>query len=414
MIDDSDPKVIGSRIRYERERRGLSLEVAAGLAGIPKSTLGSYETGDRRIGRRSTLEDIARGLTCLVTDITGEPYYHLDDPVSIDALSTLPPISAALLDCDFEDVPEVPARRVDLLARLARKANAASADSRYSIAGRDLGDLITELHVHVVTGTPRERRAALAALAEACIVAVGTARSLGNPDLAARAAQRGEDAAGHLEDPVLSGFTAMSNAIVLGRLGARHRARRVTERALGELESADPTSPDTGPAEAAGMLHLAAAQLAAKAGDGDTAFDHLREADSLASRTGERTTLYYDFGPANVQAWSLSLAVELDEGPRRAEAIVNTPGYDCGLVSDERRGALYFDLARAFAQAEGARDLEAERYLRLAEDVAPLRIRHDPLAGELVDALRDRAQRHSSNLATLRRRIKKGPQIVDG
>lgn len=205
----------------------------------------------------------------------------------------------------------------------------------------------------------------------------------------------------------------MSNAIVLGRLGARRRARRVTARALREVATADPDASDTAPAEAAGMLHLASAQLAAKADDADAAVEHLRAAEELAARTGERATLHYDFGPANVQAWSLSLAVELDTGPERAEAIVSTPGYDRGLISAERRGALYFDLARAFAQAEGARDLEAERYLYLAEGVAPLRIRHDPLARELVDALDDRAKRRSTELATLKRRIKVGLHNVD-
>lgn len=165
MLDDaSDPKVIGARIRRERERRGLSLSVAAQLAGIPKSTLGNYETGVRRIVKRKTLEDIACALNCMVTEITGEPYDYEDDPVSSRALATLPPISAALLDCTFDDVPDVPARPVDLLARLARAANAASADSRYSIAGRDLGALLTELHVHVVTGSADHQRAALAAL----------------------------------------------------------------------------------------------------------------------------------------------------------------------------------------------------------------------------------------------------------
>ncbi|UJW32372.1 helix-turn-helix domain-containing protein [Saccharothrix sp. AJ9571] len=413
MIDDSNPAEIGARIERIRKRRGLSLEQAAGLAGIGKTTLAYYESGERRIGKRKTLENLAAALTCAVTDITGEPYRRDDDRMSVEALATLPPISAALLDCTFDDVPDSPARPVAVLARLARTANAASADSRYSIAGQDLGTLLTELHIQAVTGSPNDQRAALAALAEACIVAVGTARSLGNPDLAATAAQRAQDAAQRLEDAALEGFTAMSGAIVLGRLGARRRARRVAEKALQAVEHADPTATDTAPAEAAGMLHLASAQLAAKADDRDTAADHLRAAEELATRTGERSTLYYDFGPANVQAWSLTLAVEADEGPERAETIVSTPGYDEALVSDERKAALYFDLARAFAQAEGARDIEAGRYLDLADRTAPLRIRHDPLARELVDALEGRAQRRTWELSSLSHRIKARSQIVN-
>ncbi|MDQ2708938.1 MAG: hypothetical protein M3Z25_15440 [Actinomycetota bacterium] len=52
------------------------------------------------------------------------------------------------------------------------------------------GALLTELHVHVVTGDAATRRAALPALVEACIVAAGIACPLGNTELAVRASER--------------------------------------------------------------------------------------------------------------------------------------------------------------------------------------------------------------------------------
>ncbi|WP_104480687.1 hypothetical protein V5P93_003937 [Actinokineospora auranticolor] len=81
---------------------------------------------------------------------------------------------------------------------------------------------------------------------------------------------------------------------------------------------------DKAAAEAAGMLHLPLAQLAAKDGDADTAGSISGWSPSWPRGPGERATLHYDFGPVNVRAWSLSLAVELDTGPDRAEQITRT------------------------------------------------------------------------------------------
>jgi hypothetical protein len=351
---------------------------------------------------------LAGVLHCAVSDLTGEPYLP-GDRESTEALATLPPISAALHDSTLDDVSfDFRVRPVSELVRLAARANAASADSRYGLAGRGLGDLLVELHVHAVTGDTDTRRTALRALAEACIVAVGTARTLGNNDLAAAAAQRAQEAAARLEDAALGGFAAMSASIVLGRMGARRGAQRIIGAALDAVSSADPDAADSAPAEAAGMLHLASAQLAAKVNNADAARTHLDLATELADRTGERSTLHYDFGPANVRAWSLSLAVELGAGPERAEQITGRDHYDAGLTSAERRAALHFDLARAYTQAEGARDSEAVRHLDLADQAAPLRIRHDPIAHEVLAELDMRAQRRAWELDSLKARLRVG------
>jgi transcriptional regulator with XRE-family HTH domain len=185
----TEPAEIGQRVRTIRRRRGLSLDTAAGLAGISKPYLSMLERGERRFERRGLLEDLANVLGCSVIDLTGEPYLP-GDRVSAEALATLPPISIALFDATLDYVPDVPARPIDELAQLAKAANAASADSRYSIAGRDLRALLVELHVHAVTGDSGTQRTALAALAEACFVAAGNARNLGNHDLAVHAARR--------------------------------------------------------------------------------------------------------------------------------------------------------------------------------------------------------------------------------
>lgn len=399
------PTEIGERVRRIRERRGLSLAVVAGLAGISKPYLSQLETGTRRFERRGLLENLATALGCSVVDLTGQPYFP-GDRDSTEALATLPPISVALYDSTLDDVPDMPVRPLAELVAWASRANEQTANNRYSLAGHNLGALLAELHVYAVTGNGDERRTALAALVEACFVASGTARNLGNIDLAIHAARRSQDAARRLDDPALTAFAAMTSTSALSRIGARHRAQQIASTSLAMIDAyADPTAEDTSAAESAGMLHLSNAQMAAKDQRSDDADAHLHTARELAERTGERNRLWFSFGPANVRAWTVSIAVELGRGPGVAERVDATPSYLDGLVAADRRAALHFDLARAYAQAGGERDTAALRHLDAADRIAPQRLRHDPVAHELVASLGNRARMRTWELDSLRHRF---------
>ncbi|HEY2096309.1 MAG TPA: helix-turn-helix transcriptional regulator [Pseudonocardia sp.] len=406
MGEEPFPAEIGARVRQIRMQRGLTLAVVAGLAGIDKTYLSRLERGERFFLRRGLVEVLAEALGCAVSDLTGQPYPAVDR-ASAEALAALPPISRVLADATLDNgVPDVPTRPLGQLARLVAEANGAAADSRYTIAGRDLAQLLLELHVHAVTGRDGEtRRGALAALAEGCLVAVGSARSLGNLDLATRVAERAQEAAARLENPALRGFTAMSAAVVLTRVKADFRAGQVNDTALAELERADPGAADTAPAEAVGMLHLVRAQRAAKARDADTAATHLAEARALAARTGERRTLRFDFGPANVAAWDMAIEVERGRGTKRAAALARRRDLFASLPSADRRSALFFDIARGFAQDGGAHDAEALYHLDLADRAAPQRIRNDAIARELIAELEGRARHRVWELTSLKARI---------
>jgi hypothetical protein len=203
------------------------------------------------------------------------------------------------------------------LVTLAQLANAHCDGTRYALAGQDFGAVLSELHVHAATGDSDTRRAALAALVEACIAASGTMGALGHGTLATTLAQRGYNAAQLLGDPALTGFASKLRAGTLSRLGARHRAAAVLGDALVAVESAaDPTAADNGPAQAAGMLHLASAELSSQQGRSGDADTHLAQARELARVTGECNGLNYHFGPANVAAWSVSIGVELERAAR--------------------------------------------------------------------------------------------------
>jgi hypothetical protein len=66
---------------------------------------------------------------------------------------------------------------------------------------------------------------------------------------------------------------------------------------------------------------------------------------------------------------------------------------------------VHFDLARAWAQAEGDRDTEVIRELDTADRIAPIRTRNDPIARDLVIGLHRRARRRVWELDSLRNRM---------
>lgn len=403
-MDAEDASAIGARARTIRRRRGLSLDVVAGLAGISKPYLSVLERGQRGFNRRGLLEDLAAALGCSVVDLTGQPYLP-PDRASADALATLPAVSIALHECSLADVPDVPARPVEQLAALVAVANRHVDETRYQVAGQDLGAVLTELHVHAVSGLPDVRRAALAALAEGCIVAAGIARPLGNAELSTLAAKRATEAAALTDRPELVSLSGMTRVGALLRLGARHRAHTVLASELTAAEPhADPSATDTAPAEGYGMLHLTGAQLAAREGRTADADTHLTEARQLAEATGERNAYRYHFGPANVAAWSLAIAVELERGPSVAETLDN-PETVAALDSADRRAGVHLDLSRAYAQSGGDRDAAALQHIDTADRIAPTRIRNDPIARDLVLALDRRARRRVWELDSLRNRF---------
>ena len=400
-----EDRALGERVRIIRRRRGLSIETAAGLAGIDKSFLSRLERGERAFIRRGLLEDIAVALSCSVTDLAGQPYVA-PDRQSAEVAAAVPALNLALFDADLDDVPDIPTRPLPPLVSAAHVANVHADNVEYHRAGAGLGELITELQVVAATGHGDDQRESLVALVEACIVAYGLARTTGHPELAITAARRGVDAARRVERFDLIGLAAMCRSVALMRLGAHRSAGKVATDTLDELGSAlGPTESDTTAAEARGMLHLIAAMIEVRGEDHGRVDTHLAEARSIAVHTGERNHLRFHFGPANVAAWELSLKVEAGNGPEAAERYQREPVDLSVFGSRDREAAVHFDLARAWAQAEGSRDEAVIRELDTADRLAPIRVRNDPIARDLVLDLHRRAKRRVWELDSLRNRL---------
>jgi hypothetical protein len=210
-----------------------------------------------------------------------------------------------------------------------------------SVAGRDVGTLLTELQVYASTAGSPDRDRAVTALVTACGVAGPVTR-----------VKRGQS-----------------------RPGRRRRSPHVRGSPAARRPATDR------------VRSLARA--------------HLDEAGTIADRIGERNGMRRHFGPTNVRLWRLGVGVELDEGGRAYEEVTRTLLDPDTLGSRERSSALHLDLARALVQDGPDRDAEAIRHLDTADRLAPQRIRMDPIARELVTDLSQRARRRVWELDSL-------------
>ena len=388
-----------------RRRRGLSLEAAAGLAGISKAYLSLLENGKRQFDRRSLIENLATALGCSVTDITGSSYAPIDRRAA-DAENALHDIRSVLNDYAADEVPDIRPRPVNQLAAWADRANESCSQAEYSTIAHDAATALAELQKQAFTAKRAEREEAFTAAVTTCFVTGVVASRLGNVDLAATAGRRGFDLAYQYDDPGLRGFARWYWAMELISAAARKRAGSVLSTGIAELApSLDLTNSRTLPAEMAGMLHLQLARTAARQNDSDQAHTHLTDARHLADRIGERNGMRQHFGPTNVAAWRLTIGIELSEGHRAYEDTMTSKLDVSALASRERTSSLHFDLARALTQESATRDTEAIRHLDAADRIAPQRVRPDSIAHDLVLKLSRRSTRQSWELTSLKNRF---------
>lgn len=400
-----EPSEIGLRARTIRRRRGLSLDTAAGLAGISKPYLSMLERGQRGFERRGLIEDLANALGCAVADLTGQPYLPADRDIA-EGKRVISRIERGLNDAALDDAPDIEPRSLEELRPLVAGAARLRDEGRYSAAASNTDQILIELQAHVATGDGDQRREAARLVAHAAYNAFVVATTYGYLHLAQHAAQRAWEAAQATEDPELIAFAMFARAPSIARNGGRGRAQRLLDRAITEADSLTSMhNGETRGAETFGLLNLMRAHLAAREEDADTAHAHLNAASEIAALTGERNGFGQHFGPTNVRLWQVSIGAELGEGPEIAEWIDREAVDLSVLDSRDRVAALHFDMARAYAQAEGARDGEALRHLDLADRMAPQRIRQDPIARDIVAGLVRRTHRRAWELDSLRNRF---------
>jgi transcriptional regulator with XRE-family HTH domain len=380
VVDDTS--MIGARVRAVRVRQGMSLGALASATGLSKAHLSRIERGERSLDRRSTLQAIADALRTPVAELTGQPFAPRNRAENTAHAAALE-IRDVLMGTELGEDPGGGIRPPAVLERELWRVERLKEVSDYAGFGPLLPGLLTDAYA---TAAGNQRQAGLSLVVRCCAVVEHLCKVTGHNELAWIAAERGFAAARLSEDPILIGAANVFRGFSLVSTGVRPRERALSIVTRGAEELArHPMTDDA--AETRGMLHLLAAFAHTAAGRSGPADDHLREAISLAERTGDGNAFGLWFGPSNVGVWRVGLAVERGEGGVVAEmaAAVNE-----AMLPPYRRVSLLVDVGRGLARERG-RQQDAIQALLRAETIAPHQVHADPFAREAVAAMLSRA-----------------------
>jgi transcriptional regulator with XRE-family HTH domain len=362
----------------------MSLSDLATATGYSRSFLSRAERGERGLDRRSTVARIADALHVEPAELTGQPYAPRSTE-DVRAQAAVVDLRDVLHGLQLGDQVEVPVRPLPELQRETWRVRQLAVASDFGGYGPLLAGLLLELHNLAAGPESPDRQAALALLMSTAHAGLWLAQGLGADDLAALLAGRAADAAGQrLADPAAAGYAQWLSWLASHRIGRLTRSRALRE----VRQTADQLQPhaDAGPAaEMYGMLHLVQAYAAMVDGhQPHRAADHLAEAEQVAGRTGDTTTCDIWFGPTEVAAWRVSVAVEAGADD---DALVSAGAVDPRrMASPSRRASHYLDVARAAVHQRRQRD-RAAQMLMAAERLAPQYVRAKPSAREAVAEL---------------------------
>ncbi len=239
--------------------------------------------------------------------------------------------------------------------------------------------LITELARASQQAMDEERRLAAQLMTLALRAADGVAFKFGFLDLSARLIDLMRVTALAAEDPALLAAVAYVRTETYFATGDLDTALRALASAIDQLPVASTT---TAMVAAVGALHMRSAVVAARAGNADTAADHLADAARLALQTPEGFYHGTAYGPASLRIHELAVAVELRDPAGIERAARWQPPEN---LPAERRSHYYIELARA--QLDLGRHDQAHQCLQTARLIAPQHTRNHPQVRDTLSAL---------------------------
>ncbi|WP_225731002.1 MULTISPECIES: helix-turn-helix domain-containing protein [unclassified Nocardia] len=397
-IDNGD-RFIGQQIAAYRKRRGISQQVLADRVGLSRGAIAKYENGERPLDSRAALYSIATALQVSVADLTGHPDDRYLSPTAAFH-AAVPAIEVALLAAGHVADDREPAPVAELASEADRALDLRMAGD-LSALGQMLPDLLTDCHRRTTTGTEPDRRTAWSALSRAAFATALASKGLGYTSLAWNAAHLTAEAADEIGDRVAVAasefvYSQVLLAIPNGMPAAYTRASGTADKLQSELTTTAQGS------QILGMLHLQSALVSAA--QGRDAEAHLAEARDLATRTGNDTDAFrLAFGPANVDIWAMSIALEEGCGGAAIELAANVD--PTTIRTQERLARFYIECARGYAMDN--RYDEAIAALLRAETVAPQYVRSRTVVRELTGYMLRRARRTltSGQLGQLAQRV---------
>ncbi|WP_432983018.1 hypothetical protein [Dactylosporangium sp. CA-233914] len=362
-----------------------------GLASPPASTYGEDAAHDQEPSVRHRTENHARlgtpqtSARCALAPSqlpasNGGPVEEGDDLRRRALLATLITVVAS----PFSHVAATanPPANARVLAARVRRVRSAYQHSSYGQALQELPSILSDL-ANPALDKPVDRLAA-----EAYQVASGLLLKSDQPTLAAVAAERSIVAAQAHGSPII--IASSMRAVVHGLMAAGHfiQAANLASTAATQMMR-DVGTPSDDEAAVYGALLLRGAVAAAHAEDRARAGVLLDEASATAERVGggDGNANWTAFGPANVLAHRVAVAVELGDAGAAVDVASTINLRE--LAAPERRAVVLLDTARALTQwGKYERALDA---IQAAERHAPEEVRSRRPAHSLINTLAQRA-----------------------
>ncbi|WP_040687578.1 helix-turn-helix domain-containing protein [Nocardia vinacea] len=384
--DDSAP--VGERIKWQRERIGMSRPVLSGLVGRSAEWLKAVENGRIQTPRLPMLLRIARALELEdLAELTGNDHAV---PVSVFAgerHSALNEVQAALTDFRLSPAERpVSAEHVAERLRQAWRVRHASPDHRSQL-GALLPGLIRDAQ-RAARSTGDERRAARRVLAGVYQLADFYVAYQPAPELVWLVADRALNESYEADDPYIIACSAWAMVQALRDSGRWFEAIVLARNAIDRISpylDRDETADDW--RGIAGALEAEIAYVHARRGRYGEAWEHWERADRTARKLGAGYRhVQTSFSMPVMAAHATTLGVELR---RPGEALRASNEFDADrIVSLPRRSRHFIEVARAHFQRDESTAVLA--MLDKSERTASETIRYNGYAREMLHALAKR------------------------
>ncbi|MFJ6783833.1 helix-turn-helix domain-containing protein [Streptomyces yangpuensis] len=354
-MDGNGPAPIGRRLAEWRTRRGITAAELAVQSSLPEQMISDLESGRDWVDQHHILASLAAGLQLEPAELTGQPYGPSGtDHATVHATAWHLRRQLAIVASRGAVAIEPTESELAGQTEAVRQAEAAGDDHALALALPALLDLTT-------SSAARGAEAVRAARTTAYVAGSGLLRRLGYRDLAWSLLQQAE-VADPGEDHVL-----VEEVRLLVSMGLAEQAIIRAERFRGARPSVELTC-------ATGLAHAVARQE-------EKAARLLEEAASRAADVPGTTEVAVTRAAFALESRSLEelLALEVSDSP---------------VAPAGKRAALLLFSAAAWAR-RGDTGRAAER-LAAAEGAAPLYLRLEPLARELLHVLTARSSTAAS------------------
>ncbi|MGW2826148.1 helix-turn-helix domain-containing protein [Streptomyces sp. NPDC001443] len=354
---------IGARLAAWRRRRELTRDDLASRTGLELDYLAGLETGREWVDRRGRLAALAAALRLDVADLTGQPYPPRgEEHAAVRAVAFH--LRRRMVRRQPDTAPGVLLETLTERTQAAARADAAGDEHHLALG---LPELIEAADRAMAAAAGPGRDEAVRLRVDAHVLAAGLLRRLGYKDLAWMLLHRARP--GTREPlPVL-----VEEVRLLIDLGLPEYALARADRAGADWE-----------------LSALAAVAQAMAG-------RRPEAERLLATAAERADGARE--SALVIAAHAAVAAEVGDA---AEAADHVRAADHAALDGAPRSSLL--VVAAAAEARQDRADEAAARLIEADAAAPLRLRLDPFARDLVAALADRTTVHAAPVRDLAER----------